>query len=118
MRILFILLILTIVVLVHEIGHYVVARALGCRVSKIQIFFGKIFSIKPNPRPDGRPSWRDTEYAIGWLPLGGVTVYEEQPLPYEHVDEQDDPTRRSIYLEKPDKTQVVKPIKKTVNHRV
>lgn len=38
MRILFILLILTIVVLVHEIGHYVVARALGCRVSKIQIF--------------------------------------------------------------------------------
>lgn len=107
MRILFVLLILTIVVLVHEIGHYVVARALGCRVSKIHIFFGKIFSIKPNPRPDGRPSWRDTEYAIGWLPLGGVTVYEDQPLPYEHVDEQGNkimvtpPGRSWYYSNKP-----------------
>lgn len=107
MRILFILLILTIVVLVHEVGHFVVARLLGCRVSKIQIFFGKIFSIKPNPRPDGRPSWRDTEYALGWIPLGGVTVYQDQPLPYETVDDQGNkitvtaPRHRWYYSSKP-----------------
>ncbi|MDE6573824.1 MAG: site-2 protease family protein, partial [Muribaculaceae bacterium] len=24
-----------------------------------------------NPRPDGKPTWRDTVYGLGWLPLGG-----------------------------------------------
>ena len=53
---------LTILVLVHELGHFCFARLFKTRVEKFQMFFGK-------------PLWKkkigDTQYGIGWLPLGG-----------------------------------------------
>ncbi len=78
---------LMLVIVIHECGHLFIARAFGCRVKRFQLFFGKVFSVKPKPRSDGKPSWRDTEYAIGWLPLGGLTEYEDQPSPRQEVDE-------------------------------
>ena len=73
---------LALLVMVHEFGHYIIARAFGIRVEKFYLFFNPWFSLfkwKPkapkHPRLDknGCPksSWRDTEYGIGWLPLGG-----------------------------------------------
>lgn len=65
---------LAFLVVIHELGHYTFARIFGIRVEKFYLFFNPWFSLakwKPRPRRDGRPSWRDTEYGIGWLPLGG-----------------------------------------------
>lgn len=73
---------LAFLVIVHEFGHYIFARIFGIKVEKFYLFFNPWFSLvkwKPKPRPlapgeteeTRRPSWRDTEYGIGWLPLGG-----------------------------------------------
>ena len=56
---------LAILVTLHELGHFLAARAFGIRVEKFFIFFDawgkKLFSFK----------YKETEYGIGWLPLGG-----------------------------------------------
>ena len=56
---------LSLLVIVHEFGHFIAARAFGMRVEKFYLFFDaygkKLFSFKKG----------DTEYGIGWLPLGG-----------------------------------------------
>lgn len=56
---------LSIIVGLHEFGHFLAARAFGIRVEKFYLFFDawgvKLFSFKKG----------DTEYGIGWLPLGG-----------------------------------------------
>ena len=56
---------LSIIVGLHEFGHFIAARAFGIRVEKFYLFFDawgvKLFSFKKG----------DTEYGIGWLPLGG-----------------------------------------------
>lgn len=72
---------LALLVTIHELGHYFFARVFGIKVDKFYLFFNPWFSLykykpkkgKPKLNPDGseRPSWRDTEYGIGWLPLGG-----------------------------------------------
>ena len=71
---------LALLVIIHEFGHYIFARMFGIRVEKFYLFFDPWFSIfkwKPKEveklNPDGslKTTWRDTEYGIGWLPLGG-----------------------------------------------
>ncbi|MBR1544114.1 MAG: RIP metalloprotease RseP [Muribaculaceae bacterium] len=70
---------LSLLVFVHELGHYTFARLSGTRVDKFYLFFNPwftLFKYKPKPKPvkEGekpKASWRDTEYGIGWLPLGG-----------------------------------------------
>lgn len=56
---------LSLLVFIHEMGHYLAARAFGIRVTKFYLFFDawgfKLFSFKRG----------DTEFGIGWLPLGG-----------------------------------------------
>ena len=56
---------LSILVILHELGHFLAARAFGIKVEKFYLFFDawgvKLFSIKKG----------DVEYGIGWLPLGG-----------------------------------------------
>ena len=63
-------------VIVHEFGHYIFARMFGIRVEKFYIFFDPWFSLfkyKPKKKPgtENKATWRDTEYGLGWLPLGG-----------------------------------------------
>src|SRR5210317_740077 len=56
---------LAILVTLHELGHFLAARAFGIKVEKFYLFFDawglKLFKFKRG----------ETEYGIGWLPLGG-----------------------------------------------
>ena len=56
---------LAILVTLHEFGHFITARMFGIKVEKFYLFFDawgvKLFKYKKG----------DTEYGIGWLPLGG-----------------------------------------------
>lgn len=65
-----------ILVLVHEFGHYLFSRIFGVKVEKFYLFFNPwftLFKYKPKKKEgdEDKVSWRDTEYGIGWLPLGG-----------------------------------------------
>ena len=70
-RLLQFILAISLLVLLHEGGHMFFAKLFGVRVEKFYIFFdlgigkwtGKLFSFKPKNS--------DTEYGVGWLPLGG-----------------------------------------------
>jgi regulator of sigma E protease len=68
---------LAFLVIIHEFGHYIFARIFGIKVEKFYMFFDPYFSLfkwKPKPKKNADPnktSWRDTEYGIGWIPLGG-----------------------------------------------
>lgn len=60
------LLSLSILVAVHEFGHFIFARIFKVRVEKFYLFFDPWFSLFKY-----KPKNSDTEYGIGWLPLGG-----------------------------------------------
>jgi regulator of sigma E protease len=66
------LLALTILVGLHEFGHFIFARIFGIRVNKFYIFFDFLF---PLPNVLNFALWKkkkgDTEYGLGWFPLGG-----------------------------------------------
>lgn len=82
---------LSIIIFIHELGHYLAARMFGIRVDKFYLFFDawgyKLFSFKIG----------DTEYGMGWLPLGGYCKIagmvdesldkkslKNEPKPYEY----------------------------------
>ncbi|MDE6479311.1 MAG: RIP metalloprotease RseP [Muribaculaceae bacterium] len=88
---------LAILIIIHEFGHFLFARIFGIRVEKFYIFFDpwkELFKWKPgkyigglgkqkniskepesndgdNQKPKKSKFWSDTEYGIGWIPLGG-----------------------------------------------
>lgn len=55
---------LSILVILHEFGHFITAKWFKCRVEKFYLFFDPWFSIF-------KKKVGDTEYGVGWLPLGG-----------------------------------------------
>lgn len=57
---------LSILVIVHEFGHFLFARIFKIRVEKFYLFFDAGFALFKY-----KPKKSDTEYGIGWLPLGG-----------------------------------------------
>ena len=57
---------LSILILLHEGGHFLFAKLFGIRVEKFYLFFDWKFSLFKF-----KPKKSDTEYGIGWLPLGG-----------------------------------------------
>lgn len=65
-RIAQLLLSLSLLVIIHEFGHFIFAKAFKTRVEKFYLFFDPWFSIFKF-----KPKNSDTEYGIGWLPLGG-----------------------------------------------
>ena len=63
-KILQFLLSLSILLMLHELGHFVAAKSFKVRVEKFFIFFNpwvSLFRFKKG----------ETEYGMGWLPLGG-----------------------------------------------
>ena len=80
---------LSILIVLHEMGHFVLARIFKVRVEKFYLFFDAGFSLF-------RKKIGDTEYGIGWLPLGGYVkisgmidesmdreAMKQPPKPYE-----------------------------------
>ena len=55
---------LSILIVLHELGHFIPARIFKTRVEKFYLFFDPWFSLFKVKKGD-------TEYGIGWLPLGG-----------------------------------------------
>ena len=49
-------------IILHELGHFAAAKAVGMRVERFSLFFGRT-----------KLRWQrgETEYGVGWLPLGG-----------------------------------------------
>ena len=81
-RLLQFVLAISLLVFLHEGGHMFFSKLFGIRVEKFFIFFdmsigkwsGKLFSFKPKTS--------DTEYGVGWLPLGGASTKSRwQSLP-------------------------------------
>ena len=70
-RVLQFILAISLLVLLHEGGHFFFAKLFGVRVEKFYLFFdpsiwkwdGSLFKFKPKKS--------DTQYGVGWLPLGG-----------------------------------------------
>jgi len=58
------LLSLSILIIIHEVGHYIAARVFKVRVEKFYLFFNPWFSLFKFRRGE-------TEFGLGWLPLGG-----------------------------------------------
>jgi regulator of sigma E protease len=90
-------LLLSVLIFVHELGHFLVAKACGVRVLKFSLGFGPPIGI-------GRFRLRwvrgHTEYVVAWFPLGGfVKMLGENP------DETDDPALRA----RPDESLAAKP---------
>ena len=80
---------LSLLVIIHEFGHYITARMFKIRVEKFYLFFNPWFTIY-------KRKWGETEYGIGWLPLGGyvslagmideslnVEQMKQEPQPWE-----------------------------------
>ena len=89
---------LSVLIFVHELGHFAVAKACGVRVLKFSLGFGP-------PIGFGRFRLRwvrgHTEYVVAWIPLGGfVKMLGENP------DEQDAPEA----LASPEETLGAKPL--------
>ncbi|MEO8925953.1 MAG: RIP metalloprotease [Caulobacteraceae bacterium] len=61
------LFVITVIVTIHELGHFVTARAFGVAIDRFSIGFGRALA-----------SWKDrggVEWRIGWLPLGGYVRF-------------------------------------------
>ncbi len=54
----------SILVVLHELGHFIPARIFKCRVEKFYLFFDPWFSLWKKKKGD-------TEWGIGWIPFGG-----------------------------------------------
>ncbi len=60
------LLVLTVIVTIHEMGHFLVARAFGVKVDRFAIGFGK---------GPSRVDRHGIEWRLGWIPLGGYVKF-------------------------------------------
>ncbi len=65
-KILQVILALSVLILIHEFGHFIFAKMFRIRVEKFYLFFDAGFALFRF-----KPKNSDTEYGIGWLPLGG-----------------------------------------------
>ncbi len=54
----------SILVVLHELGHFLPAKWFGCRVEKFYLFFNPWFSLWKKKKGE-------TEYGLGWIPFGG-----------------------------------------------
>ncbi|WP_158975280.1 RIP metalloprotease RseP [Cellulophaga sp. L1A9] len=88
-QILTFILIISILVILHELGHFLTAKYFKVKVEKFYLFFDVKFSLF-------KKKIGDTEYGIGWLPLGGyvkmagmidesmdIEQMEKEPQPWE-----------------------------------
>jgi len=103
MKVLQVILALSILIIVHEFGHFMFSKMFGARVEKFYLFFDaggfRLFSTKHNAfirKHFPKIAESETDFGIGWVPFGGYckivgmidesmdTGYiNEEPKPYE-----------------------------------
>ncbi len=78
MKILQVIIAFSVLIVIHELGHFTFARLFGIKIDKFFLFFDaggiKLFSTKTSrwfTRLFPKMKDADTEYGIGWLPIGG-----------------------------------------------
>jgi regulator of sigma E protease len=77
-----ILILLGVLIFIHEFGHFAVAKLVGVKVLK--------FSLGFPPAAISR-TWGETEYVIGWLPIGGyVKLFGQDPESDEEILPEDE----------------------------
>lgn len=57
---------LSLLVIIHEFGHFLMAKIFKVRVEKFYLFFNPFLTLFK-----WKPKKSETEYGVGWLPLGG-----------------------------------------------
>ena len=86
------LLVITVIVTIHELGHFVTARAFGVAIDRFSIGFGRPLL-----------SWKDrggVEWRIGWLPLGGYVRFAGDDNAASVPDQGDLATMRAAIVER------------------
>lgn len=95
-----VILALGILIIVHEFGHFFFAKIFGIRVDKFFLFFDaygvKLFSTKAKwfTRIFPKAARWETEYGIGWLPLGGyckIAGMIDESMDTEHLQNEPQP---------------------------
>ena len=95
-----VILALSILIIVHEFGHFFFAKIFGIRVDKFFLFFDmgdkKLFSTKSGWFTKLCPKAKDweTEYGIGWMPLGGyckIAGMIDESMDTEHLKSESQP---------------------------
>ena len=73
MSLIIFLIILSVLVIVHELGHFSVAKFFGIRVDE--------FGLGYPPRAKKLFRWKGTDFTLNWLPFGGfVKIFGENPV--------------------------------------
>ena len=84
----------SLLVLIHEFGHFIFARIFGIRVEKFYLFFNPWFSL-----------WKkkigDTEYGIGWVPFGGYVSIAGMIDESMNTDQMKEPAKPDEFRSKP-----------------
>lgn len=95
-----VILALSVLILVHELGHFTFSKIFGIRVDKFFLFFDaggkKLLSTKTGWFSRIFPKGKDceTEYGIGWLPLGGyckITGMVDESMDTEYLKNEPQP---------------------------
>ena len=95
-----VILALSVLIIVHEAGHFTFAKVFGIRVDKFFLFFEagntKLLSTKSGwfSRLFPKAKEWETEYGIGWLPLGGyckVSGMIDESMDTEHLKNEPQP---------------------------
>ncbi len=93
------LIVLTVVVFFHELGHFLVARFFGVKIEAFSIGFG--------PELYGRNDRRGTRWRISAIPLGGYVKFlgdetlSSKPEALKKLEQYDDATRAQLFHLKP-----------------
>lgn len=73
MSIIIFLIILSVLVIVHELGHFLSSRYFGIRVDE--------FGLGYPPKAKSLFKWKGTDFTLNWLPFGGfVKIFGENPV--------------------------------------
>ena len=108
---------ITILVALHEGGHFFFSKLFGVRVNKFYVFFDYKFSLfstysnwwrklrgkaPAKKKDDGSYEYEGTEYGLGWIPLGGYCQIEGMIDETQHdVEKLKDPAKPWEFRGKP-----------------
>ena len=105
LKILELILVMGVLILVHEAGHFAFAKIFGIRVDKFYLFFDfgdrKLLSTRSGwfSRLFPKAKEWDTEYGIGWCPLGGyckIAGMIDESMDTEHLKTEPQPFKAGM----------------------